>query len=262
MDQDKLIAIILEQSKILQDKLNNHFLKEYSKLHNIDPANGKFELKQEVITKRAYFIGGKKKKYALHIINKEGKEVDETDIKGFIMKRSDYPSLTKERISTIVDMILYPEEISFIKISNFIKETTKEISKLIMDGNKLICKPVSFNSEASDYKVIPSHIKGMLLWNELEYKYFVPGTKGYEYKIKGVDMFLAPEKILNKVAELGEIHNNIVLPYEVDFLPKYYQINIEEQLKYSWEDRVTELLGTIYDKLTFLEESFDMPDSL
>jgi hypothetical protein len=39
-----------------------------------------FELKQEVVLDRGYFAG--KRRYAQHIVNKEGVPVDELDVKG------------------------------------------------------------------------------------------------------------------------------------------------------------------------------------
>ncbi|NLO78514.1 MAG: DNA polymerase, partial [Methanomicrobiales archaeon] len=54
-----------------------------------------FSIKFEKIYRRI-FQAGKKKRYAGHLVWKEGKEVDKIDIVGFEMKRSDSSQVTKE----------------------------------------------------------------------------------------------------------------------------------------------------------------------
>jgi DNA polymerase I len=64
-----------------------------------------FSLKFEKIYRR-FFQAGKKKRYAGHLVWKEGKDVDEIDIVGFELRRSDYPQITKEVQRTVIEKIL------------------------------------------------------------------------------------------------------------------------------------------------------------
>jgi DNA polymerase I len=67
-----------------------------------------FSIKFEKIYRR-FFQAGKKKRYAGHLVWKEGKDVDEIDIVGFELRRSDYPQITKEVQRTVIEKILKGE---------------------------------------------------------------------------------------------------------------------------------------------------------
>lgn len=240
---DKTVNTILEESKKIQNILNDTLLDKFIKLHNIPKKYSQFYSKQEIIAKRAHFLDVKKH-YALWIINAEGVPVEEFDEKGLVTRRSDYPSLTKERIKRIFDFLLKEDKVSFKKISKYIEETSLEIKGLIAKGEKSVARPVKFSKELSAYKSIPYQINGMLLWNNLEYKYFVPGTQGYCYRITGIDPYLAPSKIQSKLREIKEF-KWLVLPYEEEKLPDYYKIDVDEMLDFAWTTRITELLKPI-----------------
>lgn len=252
MNEKESIDIILEKSKVIQDVLNNELITQFAKLHNIPDNYNKFYMKQEIVAKRGYFLDVKKK-YALWIVNKEGVPVNEYEIKGLVTRRSDYPRLTKERLVTIFDLLLKHDKISFKKISEYIKETEFEIRDRIANGDKSIAKPVSYSKDIAQYKKLPEQIIGMELWNTLEYKHFVVGTKGYRFKIKGVDTYTAPEKIKRKLNKIKDV-KWIVLPYDEEKLPDYYVIDIDAMLEFAWTKRVDELLKPIISRVSKREK--------
>lgn len=245
--EKQIVSLILDESKKIQDVLNNHFLTEFAKLHNIKPQYNGFYAKQEVIAKKGYFLPVKKK-YALWIINNDGVPCDEYDIKGLVTKRSDYPELTRKRIYDLIGLLVKTDKVSFKKIKEFIAKIEDELRLATMDGNRDIARPVSFSKDLANYKKIPSHIHGMMLWNELEYSYFVPGTKGYQYKIKGIDMFRAPEEVKNKLRNRS-LPNNIVIPYEEECIPDYYVVDIASMVEFAWVNRVKEMLEPIWSNI-------------
>ncbi|HVP24535.1 MAG TPA: DNA-directed DNA polymerase, partial [Methanomicrobiales archaeon] len=73
-----------------------------------------FSIKFEKIYRR-FFQAGKKKRYAGHLVWKEGKDVDEIDIVGFELRRSDYPQITKEVQGKVIEMILKGEGFADVK---------------------------------------------------------------------------------------------------------------------------------------------------
>ena len=223
--EEKTIQLILEESRKIQDVLNNNLLDKFIKLHNIPKEYNQFYAKQEIVAKNAYFLG-MKKKYALWIVNNEGVPCKELNLKGLVTRRSDYPNITRERISTVLDMLLKEDKISFKKIKEFVKDTETEIHNLILNGSKVVAKPVTFSKEEKSYKKVPDQVLGMLLWNELEYNHFVVGSKGYRFKIKGADVFRAPDRVKKKATLLKD-SKWLVLPYEEDRLPDYYNIDVE-----------------------------------
>lgn len=251
---DIILNIIVPK---LQNLLNTYFIPQLAnKIHNVDLDEITLNLKQEVIAKSAYFLDKIKKRYALYIINKEGVEVDEYDIKGLEIKRSDFPRITKEKLEEMLDIILKSDKIDIFKLLDFVDKTKRELMNLILDGDVRVSRPVSFSKDMDDYKTIPQHIKGMVWWNILEYNYFLPGTKGYLFKIKGIDPSKAPNKItenFNKaknenIPELGnKMLDVIVIPQELDKLPDYFVIDTHHMINYAWEDRVRNLLGNFIE---------------
>lgn len=230
------------------DIIKNYYLNTFFKIE--DNFNTFLSLKQEVIARTAYFKHNIKKKYAMLIINKEGKELIEQDVKGLEIKRSDFPNLTKIKLTTLLDYIL-EERININKINNFIKETEIEMLEKIKEGDIVIAKPVSFSKKFENYKVIPQHIKGMLFWNELEYNFFLPGTKGYLFYLKGINLNIAPKDIIDKYNILNQNKkykhlNNldvIVIPNNLKKLPDYYIIDKIRSIDFVWTERYNQLIG-------------------
>jgi len=249
---EKIVDLIINESKKLQDILNNELLDKFIKLHNIPKDRSKFFAKQEIVAKRGYFLDVKKR-YALRIVDKEGVPVDKIEEKGLVTRRSDYPSLTKERLKVIFNYLLKEDKIPFGLISKHISETDLEMKGVIMKGLKCISRPVSFSKELETYKKIPYQVKGMETWNTLEYKYFVPGTKGYLFRITGVDPYIAPKRIQNRINRIKEFRW-IAIPYEEDILPNYYKIDVESMLGVAWRDRVNEFLRPVLPQINKREK--------
>lgn len=249
MENDsKIIDIILAESKKLQDVLNNHFLKEFAKLHNIPEEYSKFYAKQEIVAKRAYFQT-EKKHYALHIVNKEEVPVDEVEIKGLVTRRSDYPRITKEGIKYLLDYVLKEEKISFKYMREYIDSTEQKILEMLKVGDRNAGRPVTFSQEIGDYKRIPGHVLAMQVWNDLEYNYFVHGSKGYYFQCS-IDNYTCPDSVREKLGKYQvKDLKAIVLPYEEDNLPSYYNVNIDEMIKFCWTNRVEELFDPILEKM-------------
>lgn len=252
--KEEAIEKTLTIAKELSLALNNNYLVDLVKLHNIDNGYSKLELKQELVADRSLFFK-KKKRYAMHIVNQEGHPRDEYAIRGIDIRRSDYPSYTKECMTKILDLILLETNISFLKISEYVSQVEKAMFKLIIDGDKSIARPVSFNKglEEYDQTKIVSHIQSMVNWNILEYDFFVTGTKGYFYKIKGVDTTKAPKKIIDNMRNLTKSLNYISIPSEVDKLPDYYIIDVEGMLEFSWRSRYKRLLEPIMEDIKKIE---------
>ena len=87
-------------------------------------------------------------------------------------------------------------------------------------------------------------------WNQIEYDYFVPGTRGYLYKLQGVDITLMPGKVKDRYQSLlSKIGKNsidkIVVPIEQPSLPKYYVPDVKAMLDFAWTDRCSLLTGNL-----------------
>jgi len=229
----------------LESFINNKCLKQFGELHNIKPEFNYLKLKKENISKTAYFLDVKKK-YALHIINRENIDIDEIEIKGLAINRSDYPKLTKEKLYELLMLIIKPDVLDINNINNFINTTTNLFVKYAMEGNKCVARPVSYSTFQYKRSKPPFHVLGMQLWNTLVYNTFYPGSKGYMFRIKGIDtgkyknseyckldIFKMDQQILKS--------NYIVIPEDVNNIPDFFILDIDKIVEFAWLDRVKEL---------------------
>ena len=128
--REQVVPVALEITAEYQEK-TKPFLQNLCKSQfNCD--NVYFELKQEVVLERGYFAG--KRRYAQFIVNKEGVETEELDIKGMdIMKSNMTPMYAKFGESLLMD-IMYGKP-------------KKEIDKKIQDFRKKL-KTISYKEIA------------------------------------------------------------------------------------------------------------------
>ena len=140
--REQVVPVALKITTEYQEKTGPFLQKLCKTQFNCD--NVYFELKSEVILERGYFAG--KRRYAQFIVNKEGVPVEELDIKGMdIMKSNMTPMYAKFGEELLMD-IMYGK-------------TKKEIDKKIQDFRKHI-KTISYKTIAkpSGVKQIKNYI--------------------------------------------------------------------------------------------------------
>lgn len=251
-DYETNIKKMEEWCTYLQDFLNLKVIANVVSNHNVNLKWNKLQLKNELVNKRGLFLT--KKRYVLYTIKKEGKDVDKVINMGLETKRSDYPNYTKKLLEELLDIILKENKLSIDRIDSFVKEKEKEIRQLIQNKDKRIARPASFSKKLEDYKKYPEHIHGMLNWNTLLYESFGVGSKGYLFKINGIDLDKAPEDVQLKYEKYFKDQNkkltSIVVPEE-DELPDYFVVNTEAMVKFAWHDRCKLLLDPILRNYSF-----------
>lgn len=165
---------------------------------------------------------------------------------GIETKRSDFSEITKKYMIEVLELILKSETLSISNVLNFVKEKNEIFTKIISDGNTIIGRPVSFGKKLKEYKTLTQGIRGMLNFNELEYKTFDVGSRGYLFKLKGIDLYKAPEEVrLNYdkyFLKEGKKLDVIVFPEEEKFVKPYYIIDVKDMLEFAWKDRCDLLL--------------------
>ena len=101
----------IEQSFELEEEINAR----YDELAaEFGAEEHRFRIEFEKLYRR-FFQAGKKKRYAGHIVWKEGKDVDDIDITGFEYKRSDIAPITKEVQKTVLEMIVTQGDVEGVK---------------------------------------------------------------------------------------------------------------------------------------------------
>jgi DNA polymerase I len=101
----------IEQSFSLEQSINQ----SYEELaESMNAEDHRFQIEFEKLYRR-FFQAGKKKRYAGHIVWKEGKDVDDIDITGFEYKRSDIAPITKEVQKNVIEMVVTGTDLDEVK---------------------------------------------------------------------------------------------------------------------------------------------------
>jgi hypothetical protein len=102
-DVIKKILVIATELQAMANKFIGEFARDAFNLG--DDTQHYFELKQEVVLDRGYFAG--KRRYAQHIVNKEGVPTDELDVKGLDLMKSNFPPLFKKFGEHLINEIMF-----------------------------------------------------------------------------------------------------------------------------------------------------------
>ena len=103
-DREEKINRLLTLTEELQTVANANLNNITRDLFNM---NGKhhFVLKQEVIAEKAYWSG--KRRYAMYIVNKEGVEIEELEMKGLDIMKSNFPDYFRNFGENLIKNILF-----------------------------------------------------------------------------------------------------------------------------------------------------------
>jgi len=104
-NKEACIKATLELATEIQALANKHLDTLVVDLFNLHDRPHYFELKQEVVIERGYFSG--KRRYAMYIVNKEGVPVEELDIKGLDLMKSNFPPLFRDFGESILNQIMF-----------------------------------------------------------------------------------------------------------------------------------------------------------
>jgi len=226
-DKDKHI---LELATEIQDESNNHLNTLCKEIFNIDPKKHYFQLKQEVIAKGILVTG--KRRYAMYITNKEGVAVEELDMKGLELMKSNMNKLFKSFGEQFIKDVLFgkpkPEiDKSIIDFYKSLKTTDiRELGK--PTGVKQISSyliPARAGEMFSNFKLkAPSNTKAAVRYNDL--LKFKKLDKKYESIIEGDKIFIINLKPnMYKLDTIGL--PNAKVPDEIEKFVKMY-IDIDE----------------------------------
>lgn len=102
----------IKQSFEIEEHINSSY--DAFAREELGAEEHRFEIEFEKLYRR-FFQAGRKKRYAGHIVWKEGKDVDDIDITGFEYKRSDIAPITKEVQRDVIEMIVHGEDLDEVK---------------------------------------------------------------------------------------------------------------------------------------------------
>ena len=141
-----------------------------------------FSIKFEKIYAR-FFQAGRKKRYAGSLVWKEGKDVHETDIVGFEIKRSDTPQITKFVQRTVMELILDGKGLADVKV--FLGDVIKKYraGKYTLDE---IGIPGGIGKGLDDYETDDAQVRGAKYANQYLHTEFGKGSKPKRVYIRAV----------------------------------------------------------------------------
>jgi DNA polymerase elongation subunit (family B) len=143
--KDEYIKATLEITTEIQKAANDNINRVTREYFNVGQRDHYFELKQEVIIERGYFAG--KRRYAMYIVNKEGVTVDELDMKGLdLMKSNMTPMYSKFGEQLIKDIMF--------------GKPKPEIDQQIIDFKKYVKDiPIELLAKPTGVKNVESYIE-------------------------------------------------------------------------------------------------------
>ncbi|ELZ13717.1 DNA polymerase B region [Halovivax asiaticus JCM 14624] len=161
----------LEQSFEIEEYINGRYDDFAAEELNADEH--RFQIEFEKLYRR-FFQAGKKKRYAGHIVWKEGKDVDNIDITGFEYQRSDIAPITKEVQHQVIEMIVRDGDVEAVKTY------VNEIIENFLAGNVSlddISIPGGIGKRLTEYETDTAHVRGAKYANLLLGTNFQRGSK-------------------------------------------------------------------------------------
>jgi DNA polymerase I len=224
-----------EQTIALARSIEKHLNESYSVFakNELNADVHFFSIKFEKIYAR-FFQAGKKKRYAGSLVWKEGKDVSETDIVGFEIKRSDTPQITKLVQMRVMEMILAGEGYDLIK--TFLSDVIKKYraGKYTLDE---IGIPGGIGKALNDYDNDDAQVRGAKYANEYLHTEFGKGSKPKRIYIRTVTAKYPKTDVLC-FEYADQVPPEFVVDWELmlDKTIKQPISRIIESLGWSWDD--------------------------
>ena len=222
--------IILKLANQIQEESNANLNNISKNLFNIKPNTHYFQLKQEVICAGVLTTG--KRRYAMYVTNKEGVPVEELDMKGLELMKSNMNKLFKKFGENLIKDVLFGKPKSEIdnNIIDFYKSLKtldpKELGK--PTGVKQISSyhiPARAGEMFSSFRLkAPSNTKAAVRYNDL--LRFKKLDKKYESIIEGDKLFIVNLKQNPYNLDTIGVPNATVPPEIEEFVKQY--IDVEE----------------------------------
>jgi hypothetical protein len=222
--------IILKLANQIQEESNANLDNISKDLFNIKPGTHYFQLKQEVICAGVLTTG--KRRYAMYVTNKEGVPVEELDMKGLELMKSNMNKLFKKFGEQFIKDVLFGRDRT--EIDNSIIDFYKSLKTLDPrdlgkpTGVKQISSyhiPARAGEMFSSFRLkAPSNTKAAVRYNDL--LRFKKLDKKYESIVEGDKLFIVNLKQNPYNLETIGIPNASV-PFEIEEFVKTY-IDVEE----------------------------------
>ncbi len=239
-------AEAIERSHDLETYINASY-DEFAR-EELQAEEHRFQIEFEKLYRR-FFQAGKKKRYAGHIIWKEGKDVDDIDITGFEYKRSDIAPITKEVQKAVIERIVAEGDIEGVK--EYVHTVIEEYQEGQVDLDD-VGIPGGIGKRLDDYETDTAHVRGAKYANLLLGTNFTRGSKPKRLYLKKVhpSFWRRFEEENPEIAEsdlyLEFKRNPDVICYEyADQLPEAFEIDWPKMLEKTLKGPISRVLEAL-----------------
>ncbi|WP_224447415.1 DNA-directed DNA polymerase [Haloprofundus salilacus] len=244
----------IEQSFEIEEHINGRY-DDFAR-EELDADEHRFQIEFEKLYRR-FFQAGRKKRYAGHIVWKEGKDVDDIDITGFEYKRSDIAPITKRVQKQVIEMIVTGSDTDDIKeyVRGVIRDFQDEDANLEQIGI-----PGGIGKRLESYDTDTAQVRGAKYANLLLGTNFQRGSKPKRLYLKKVhpSFFRRMEEERGFDARTDPLYgefkrNPDVICFEyADQVPDEFEVDWDTMLEKTLEGpiaRIIEALGLSWDEV-------------
>ncbi|MFB6073500.1 MAG: DNA polymerase domain-containing protein [Haloarculaceae archaeon] len=171
LGSDKKTDEIIDSSLELEERINDSY--DAFAREELNADEHRFQIEFEKLYRR-FFQAGKKKRYAGHIVWKEGKDVDDVDITGFEYQRSDIAPITKEVQKRVIDMIVHGEDLD--DVTEYVHGVIEEFQTGEVDLDE-VGIPGGIGKKLDNYDTDTAHVRGAKYANTVLGTNFARGSK-------------------------------------------------------------------------------------
>jgi len=248
----------IETSFEIEDHINERY-DDFAR-EELNADFHRFQIEFEKLYRR-FFQAGKKKRYAGHIIWKEGKDVDDIDITGFEYKRSDIAQITKEVQQNVIETIVTGDDID--EDLEEVKAYLVDVIARVLDGEMDLDEigiPGGIGKKLDAYETPTAQVRGAKYANLMLGTNFGSGSKPKRLYIEKVhpDFWtrMEEEKGLDPQRDhlYGEFKRDPdVICFEyADQVPEEFDVDWEKMLDKTLQgpiERVIEALGMSWEEV-------------
>ena len=254
LGSDTTVEESIDRSFDIEEAINASY-DEFAR-EQLHAEEHRFKIEFEKLYRR-FFQAGKKKRYAGHIVWKEGKAVDDVDITGFEYQRSDIAAITKEVQLEVIEMIVKEGDID--GVSDYLNEVIEDFLEGNMDYER-VAIPGGIGKRLDNYDTDTAQVRGAKYANLLLGTNFQRGSKPKRLYLKKVH----PDFFEHVESEMGldPAENSLYGEFkrDPDVICFEYDEQIPEEFRVDWEkmlektlkgpiSRVIEALGISWDEV-------------
>ena len=247
-----------ETSFEIADRINDRY-DDFAR-EELNADSHRFEIEFEKLYRR-FFQAGKKKRYAGHIVWKEGKDVDDIDITGFEYKRSDIAQITKEVQQNVIETIVTGDDIDedLQEVKSYLVDVIAEV----LDGEisvEEIGIPGGIGKKLDAYETPTAQVRGAKYANLMLGTNFGSGSKPKRLYVEKVhpDFWERMEEEEGLDPQRDRLYGEFkrdpdVICFEyADQVPEEFAVDWEKMLDKTLKgpiERVIEALGVSWEEV-------------